>query len=68
MHQVCLDNVKNSIGVITALNPYLGYEVCTRLAKEALQNDCSVYDLVLQQGLLSKAQLEEVMAPENMVG
>nr|WP_243645871.1 aspartate ammonia-lyase [Reinekea marinisedimentorum] len=66
--QVCLDNVKNSIGVITALNPYLGYEVCTRLAKEALQNDCSVYDLVLQQGLLSKQQLEEVMAPENMVG
>lgn len=65
--QVCRDNVKNSIGVITALNPYLGYEVCTKLAKEALLNDRSVYDLVLEQELLSKAQLDDVLAPENMV-
>lgn len=64
---VCADNVKNSIGLVTALNPHLGYEVCTALAKEALEHNRSVYDLVLEQELLSKSQLDEVLAPENMV-
>ncbi|WP_442784343.1 MULTISPECIES: aspartate ammonia-lyase [unclassified Cocleimonas] len=63
----CSDNVKNSIGIITALNPHLGYEVCTALAKEALDDHRSVYDLVLEQQLLSKEQLDDVLAPENMV-
>ena len=64
---VCAANVKNSIGIVTALNPHLGYEVCTALAKEALEHDRSVYDLVLEQQLLSKEQLDDVLAPENMV-
>ena len=64
---VCSANVKNSIGIVTALNPLLGYEVCTALAKEALENDRSVYDLVLEQQLLTKEQLDDVLAPENMV-
>ena len=64
---VCAANVKNSIGIVTALNPHLGYEVCTALAKEALEHDLSVYDLVLEQQLLSKEQLDDVLAPENMV-
>lgn len=66
-HTVCAANVKNSIGIVTALNPHLGYEVCTALAKEALENERSVYDLVLDQELLSKVQLDEVLSPENMV-
>ncbi|MFT6926026.1 MAG: aspartate ammonia-lyase [Psychromonas sp.] len=64
---VCAANVKNSIGIVTALNPHLGYEICTALAKEALAHDRSVYDLVLEQQLLSKEQLDDVLAPENMV-
>ncbi|CAA6814150.1 MAG: Aspartate ammonia-lyase (EC [uncultured Thiotrichaceae bacterium] len=64
---VCADNVKNSIGIVTALNPHLGYEVCTALAKQALEHNRSVYDLVLEQRLLSKEQLDDVLAPENMV-
>ncbi len=64
---ICADNVKNSIGIVTALNPHLGYEVCTALAKEALEDDRSVYDLVVEQKLLSKEQLDDVLAPENMV-
>jgi len=64
---VCAANVKNSIGIVTALNPHLGYEVCTVLAREALAHDRSVYDLVLEQRLLSKGQLDDVLAPENMV-
>lgn len=64
---VCEDNVKNSIGIVTALNPHLGYEICTALAKEALENNRSVYDLVLEKQLMSKAKLEEVLSPDNMV-
>jgi aspartate ammonia-lyase len=64
---VCENNVKNSIGIVTALNPHLGYETCTALAKTALEHNRSVYDLVLEQQLLSKEQLDDVLAPENMV-
>ncbi|MDG3084964.1 aspartate ammonia-lyase [Vibrio hannami] len=66
--EVCSANIRNSIGVVTALNPYLGYEVCTRVAKEALESASSVYDLVLEKELLTKEQLDSVLAPENMVG
>lgn len=64
---VCTANVKNSIGIVTALNPHLGYEICTALAKEALEHERSVYDLVLEQQLLSKEQLDDLLAAENMV-
>ena len=59
--------VYNSIGLVTALNPYLGYEVSTELAKEALENNKGVYDLVLEKGLMSKEELDNVLRPENMV-
>jgi len=63
----CRNMVHNSIGLVTALNPYIGYEASTQLAKEALVSNKSVYELVLQKGLLSKQQLDTILAPENMV-
>lgn len=63
----CMNLVHNSIGLVTALNPVLGYEICTKLAKKALEENRSVYDLVLEQKLLSKEELDRVLAPENMV-
>lgn len=63
----CRQMVYNSIGLVTALNPYLGYEVSTELAKEALENNKGVYDLVLEKGLMSKEELDNVLRPENMV-
>ncbi|MCB0284096.1 MAG: aspartate ammonia-lyase [Calditrichae bacterium] len=63
----CRNLVLNSIGIITALNPYLGYETSTRLAKEALQKNMGVYELVLQNNLLSKKELDKILAPENMI-
>lgn len=63
----CRQLVMNSIGLVTALNPILGYEVSTRLAKEALEKDKSVYDLVLEQKLLSKSKLNKLLSPEHMV-
>ncbi|MEM5787955.1 MAG: hypothetical protein AAGU11_11610 [Syntrophobacteraceae bacterium] len=59
--------VVNSIGIVTALNPIIGYENSSLIAKEALEQDRSVYELVLEKGLLSKAQLDEVLSPENMM-
>ena len=63
----CRGHVMNSIGIVTALNPILGYEVSTRLAKEALEQNKNVYDLVLEQKLLSKSKLNKVLSPEHML-
>ncbi|HID38467.1 MAG TPA: aspartate ammonia-lyase [Calditrichaeota bacterium] len=62
-----LDMVKNSIGLVTALNPILGYEKCTEIAKEALTRDKGVYELVLEKGWLSKKELDKLLAPETML-
>jgi aspartate ammonia-lyase len=57
-------SVENSIGIVTALNPYIGYERASAVAKEAYDTGKSVYELVLAKGWLSKAQLDEVLRPE----
>ena len=58
--------VKGSIGLVTALNPILGYEKSAAIAKEALKTGRPVYDLVLEKGWLSKEKLDEMLKPENM--
>ena len=63
----CRDMVPNSIGIVTALNPVLGYEKSSQLAKEALRDNKSVYDLVVEKGWLSQQQLDELLKPENMI-
>ncbi len=63
----CRALVERSIGLVTALNPVLGYEVSTLLAKEALETNRGVYELVLEKNLLSKEQLDKILAPENMI-
>lgn len=63
----CRSQVHNSIGLVTALNPIIGYEKSTIIAKEALATGKSVYDLVLEHKILTKEQLDKVLAPENMV-
>lgn len=65
--EVCLNMVKNSIGIVTALNPYIGYKNSTKIAKEALQTGKSVYDLVLEHELLSKDKLDQILDPKNML-
>jgi len=56
--------VENSIGIVTALNPYIGYANATKVAQEALATGRGVADLVLEQGLLTKAQLDEILQPD----
>lgn len=63
----CRELTMNSIGLITALNPYLGYEVSTRLAAEALKTGKGVYELILENGLMDKEKLDDILRPENMI-
>lgn len=65
--EVCLNMVKNSIGIVTALNPALGYKTSTAIAKEALETGKSVYDLVLEKNLLSEKELNDLLDPKNML-
>ncbi len=63
----CRQLVENSIGLVTALNPVIGYEASTQVAKEALEQNKGVYELVLEKKLLTKEQLDEILTPENMI-
>ena len=63
----CLEMVKNSIGIVTALNPYIGYKTSTKVAKEALETNRSVYDIVLEKGLMTQEKLDEALDPKNML-
>ncbi|WP_137925692.1 aspartate ammonia-lyase [Cupriavidus sp. 2SB] len=58
--------VQNSIGVVTALNPYIGYENATAVAQEAHVTGGSVYEIVLRRGLLSQDELDRILRPESL--
>jgi aspartate ammonia-lyase len=58
--------LERSIGVVTALVPYVGYERASALAKEALETNRGVYELVLQKGWLTQAELDDILSPEAM--
>ena len=62
----CYKMVKNSIGIVTALNPYIGYKASSKVAKEALATGRSVYDLVLEYGLMTQEKLDEALDPKAM--
>ena len=63
----CKEMVKNSIGIVTALNPIIGYKNSTKVAKEALETNRSVYDIVLEKGLMTQEELDKALDPDNML-
>ncbi len=63
---VCRGYVEKSIGLVTAMVPVIGYEQSAAIAKEALKTGGSVYQLILDKGLLSQEKLDEMLRPENM--
>ncbi len=63
----CRELVENSIGIVTALKPFIGYANCTEVAKEALVTGGSVYKLVLDKKLLTKKQLDTILDPKHMI-
>jgi aspartate ammonia-lyase len=60
--------VEQSIGIVTALVPTIGYEKASQIAKEALANRRGVYELVLEKGLFSREELDRLLNPDAMTG
>ena len=63
----CQKYVQDSFGIVTALNPIIGYKNSTKIAKEAMATGRRVYDLVLEHGILTKEELDIVLSPENLI-
>lgn len=59
--------VLNSIGIVTALNPILGYEVSASIAKEAYETGGNIIDIVRQRKLLSEEKIAEVFSLDNLM-
>ncbi|HMF05612.1 MAG TPA: aspartate ammonia-lyase [Methylocella sp.] len=62
----CLLLAESSISLVTALLPVLGYETATRIARRALEEGRKVAEIVLEEGLLTEARLNELLRPEVM--
>jgi aspartate ammonia-lyase len=60
--------VEQSIGIVTALVPTIGYEKASAIAKEALENRRGVYELLLEKGLFSRDELDRLLNPDSMTG
>jgi aspartate ammonia-lyase len=58
------DMLNHSIGIVTALNPFIGYENASAVAKEAHATGKGVAEIVLSKGLLTKEQLDDILRPE----
>lgn len=62
----CKYYVDNSYGIITALNPHLGYDVASRLVKEAQQTGQGIREIILEKGLLTEEQINVILDPYHM--
>lgn len=62
----CRYFVENSVGIITAICPYVGYQKAAEIAKEAIKTSESVRKLIIEKGLLAKEQMDEIMDPVQM--
>ncbi|WP_445480616.1 aspartate ammonia-lyase [Lysinibacillus irui] len=58
--------VEKSVGVLTAVNPHIGYEVAARLAREAILTGRSIRELCIEEGVLTKEQLDLILDPYEM--
>jgi len=63
----CARHLDNSIGIVTALVPYIGYSNATRIASTALTSGSTVRELVLAEGLLPEAKLDAILSPHAML-
>ncbi|TCJ97741.1 aspartate ammonia-lyase [Nocardia alba] len=62
------EGVRRSVGVVTALAPELGYAECAKVAAQALATGTSVADLVVAEGVLTRAEVDELLAPRRLAG
>lgn len=62
----CRELVENSVGIITAINPHVGYEVASQIAKEAISSGRPVREIVLEKGVLTSRELDVILNPFEM--
>ncbi|MDF3057217.1 MAG: fumarate hydratase [Rariglobus sp.] len=62
----CKELVERSLMLVTALNPYIGYDAATEVAKEALATGRTLKEVVLSKGLMDAAALDAVLEPRSM--
>ena len=62
----CRYFVENSVGIITAICPYVGYQKAAEIAKEAIKTGESVKKLIIEQGILTEEQMDEILDPLQM--
>ncbi len=62
----CQGYINRSVGIVTALNPILGYDETTELAKEALQTRKGILELIREKKLLTEAQIKDLMDPVKL--
>lgn len=62
----CRRLVENSIGIITAVSPYIGYEKASQIAKKALKTNQSIREICLEEGVLSEEQLDKILDVKKM--
>lgn len=61
-------NIERTVGIVTALNPVIGYEKATELAKEAYASDKGILEVIRERGVLSEQQIKEVLDPASLTG
>lgn len=64
----CQKEVIGSVGIVTALNPHIGYVNSTAIAQEALKTGKSIYDLMLEKNILPKEKIDEIFSKESLLG
>lgn len=64
----CESLVRDSIGIVTAFNPFIGYEKSSAIARKALLTGRSVVDLIKEEGLLDDQKIKDIMNPANLTG
>lgn len=62
----CQDMVDRSVGIITALVPYIGYEGATKLAKEVMGSNKTVPEIISEKGIFTPEEIKVVLCPKNM--
>lgn len=63
----CLFEAKNTLGLATVLTPHIGYDKASKIAQEAFEKGKSVYELVIEQGILSRKQVDKLLSPVRMI-
>ena len=63
----CNTHLDRSIGIVTALCPYIGYTKASQLAKQALRNNRNIRDVVLEENVMSEEEIDNLLDPSKMI-